>query len=182
VGRAADLEANRAEYLAIADGDQEGLDIRGSLTLVGWMRPEQVERWQILAAKYAFGINDRAYRLDLRPGNQVALIVSPDGGFSSEYLLAGSPGFTLSPWTWYHVAGVFDAGERTLSVYVDGDEIASRSVSYDAIHESSGPFMLGANVKNGEVIQHFDGQLDEWQVYSRALTEGEIGALMAPPP
>jgi hypothetical protein len=40
--------------------------------------------------------------------------------------------------------------------------------------------MLGANMSSGSVVQTFDGQLDEWRVYSRALSESEIEALMAP--
>jgi hypothetical protein len=38
--------------------------------------------------------------------------------------------------------------------------------------------MLGANLADGQVTQCFDGRLDSWQVYSRALSETEIGALM----
>ncbi len=85
----------------------------------------------------------------------------------------------MSAGTWYHVAGVFDAEGRTLAIYVDGNLVAARSVTYDRIHISSAPFMLGANVKSGEVVQHFDGQLDDWRVYNRALTEREIEDLMA---
>ena len=41
--------------------------------------------------------------------------------------------------------------------------------------------MLGANLDNGSVTQFFDGQLDEWRVYSRALSESEIEGLMVSP-
>jgi hypothetical protein len=178
---AADFERDDNEYLSISDAAQNGLDISGSLTLVGWMNVERLKHWQIMAAKHESGINNRAYRLDLRPGNRIGFIVSPDGSFSDEYLLEASPPFTLSSGTWYHVAGVFDAQQRTLSVYLDGEIIASRSVTYDSIYNSSAPFMLGANLRNGSVVRHFDGQLDEWRVYSRALTGGEIEDLMASP-
>jgi PKD repeat protein len=179
VSLAADLESNNNEYLSLSDNAQNGLDITGSLTLVGWMNPETLERWQILAAKYEFGVNNRAYRLDLRPGNLLGLIVSPNGSLTSGNILEASPSFTLSPGIWYHVAGVFDAGRRTLSVYINGDLIASRSVTYDTIYNSSAPFMLGADLKNDNVVQYFDGQLDEWYVFAQALSEGEIENLMA---
>jgi hypothetical protein len=179
IGLAADFESSRAEYLSIDDAAQSGLDIDGSLTLVGWMNPESLERHQVMAAKYEFGVNNRAYRLDLRPDNQVGFILSPDGTLSWDYVLEASPPFTLQTGQWYHVAGVFDAGQRTLSIYLDGDLIGSQSVAYGTIHNSSAPFMLGACLDNRQVTRSFDGQLDEWRVYSRALTQAEIEDLMA---
>jgi len=140
VGRAADFESNSREYLSIGDAAQAGLDITGSLTLVGWMNPEQVERWQVLIGKYEYGVNDRGYRIDLRPGNAIGFIVSPDGTFTDGHLLEARPSFTLSPGTWYHVAGVFDAVARTMRVYLDGELITSRSVTHDRVYNSSAPF------------------------------------------
>jgi carboxypeptidase T len=182
MGLAADFESDRWEWLSISDGAQIGLDITGSLTLAGWMMPEQVERWQVLAGKCEAGVNNCGYRLDLRPGNVIGLVVSADGGDGSEYLLEATPSLSLSPGTWYHVAGVFDAAAGTLSVYLDGALIASRPVSYGSVYHSTAPFMLGANLADGQVTQYFDGRLDGWQVYSRALSEIEIEALMVLPP
>jgi hypothetical protein len=185
---AADFERDNQEYLSIDDAAQSGLDISGSLTLVGWMNPESLDAIQVLAAKYQDHANKRAYRLDVRSSSLLGFVVSRDGKFSSDYLLeanlleADPPFSALSPGTWYHVAGVFDAEQRSLAVYLNGDLVAWRSVTYDTIHNSSAPFMLGANLDKGGVAQYFDGQLDDWRVYSRALTEGEIESLMAPPP
>jgi PKD repeat protein len=182
IGLAADLESDNNEYLSISHAAQNGLDISDSLSLVGWMNPERLDLYQIMAAKYEYGVNNRAYRFDLRPGNLLGFIVSPDGDYlASENRLEASPPSPLSPGTWYHVASVFDAQQRTLSIYLDGDLIASRSVTYDTIYLSSAPFMLGANLQNGNVTQHFDGQLDEWYVFAQALSESEIENLMAPP-
>jgi hypothetical protein len=182
VGLAADFESDNLEWLSIDEAAQSGLDMTGSLTLAGWMMPEQVERWQVLAGKCEAGVNNCGYRLDLRPGNVIGLVVSADGGEGSEYLLEATPSFSLSPGTWYHVAGVFDAAAGTLSVYLDGALIASRPVSYGSVYHSTAPFMLGANLADGQVTQYFDGRLDGWQVYSRALSEIEIEALMVLPP
>ena len=51
----------------------------------------------------------------------------------------------------------------------------------DQVYNSAAPFTLGADSHNGQVTHCFDGQLDEWRVYSRALSEGEIRTLMLPP-
>jgi len=180
VGLAADLEADRYEYLSIDDADQDGLDVAGSLTLVGWMRPESLGRYQVMASKYEYAVDDRAYRLDLRYNDNLKFTVSPDGYLIPDYALVVSPSPPLNAGRWYHVAGVFDAAERTLSVYLDGELIGSRSVSYGAVYNASAPFVLGAVLENGWPTQHFDGRLDDWRVYSRALTQEEIEGLMTP--
>ncbi len=179
VNLAADLESDEAHYLSIDDEAHLGLDIEGSLTLVGWASPESLERWQVLAAKYEYGeVEDRAYRLDLRPGNLVGFVVSPDGEFSNSYLLEADPGFALQTGEWYHVAAVFDADARTMSLYVDGTLIGARTVSHGSIHDSSAPFVLGADTRDGQAVHHFDGRLDEWRVYGRALSGEQIVALI----
>jgi hypothetical protein len=174
---AADFERERETYLAIADAAQEGLDPGGSLTVVGWLKAGHLDTWQVVVAKYDLGIKERAYRLDLRYAD-MGFIVSPNGSFSSDYLLQVSPATPLEEGVWHHVAGVFDGEARTLAVYVDGALAGWRSVSYGSVHDATAPFMLGANLSSGSALQPFDGQLDEWRVYSRALTESEIAALM----
>jgi PKD repeat protein len=181
VDQAADLESDNNQYLSIEDSLQDGLDIADSLTLAGWINPETFDHWQILAAKYEFGTNNRAYRLDLRSPDLLVFIVSPDGTVSTEHRLEVTPPSSLTPGTWYHLAAVFDAQQRTLSLYLNGDLIASRSVSYDSIYNSSAPFMLGANLYRGQVTQYFDGQLDDWYAFAQALSETEIKDLMTPP-
>jgi hypothetical protein len=182
MGLAADLERDNGEYLSISEAAQQGLDITGSLTLVGWLNYESLDvvNWQVLAGKYELDVNNRAYRLDMRASDLLTFIVSPNGSFDSGYRLDAQLANGMVPGVWYHVAGVFDAAQRMLLVYVNGQLIAWRTVSYDTIYNSPAPFMLGANVGSGSVIQHFDGRLDDWRVYNRALSQAEIAALMAP--
>ena len=182
VGLAADLEHSDRAYLSVDEGSQEGLGVRGSLTLVGWMNLESLEPWQVMAAKYEFGRDDRAYRLDMRAADRLGLIVSPDGSFDGDYLLTAVLPAPLQIGQWYHVAGVFDAAARTLSIYLDGELVATRAVNYGKVYESSAPFTLGADVRWGSAVQHFDGQLDEWHVFAEALSQSEVQALMATTP
>jgi hypothetical protein len=174
VGLAADFERSNREDLAINDSSQTGLDVTGSLTLVGWFRPETVERDQVLVAKYDFGNNDRAYRLDLRTGNGIGFIVSTDGTFTSNNLLTATPPFSLTTTNWYHLAAVFDAQTQIMTIYLNGNPLASRPVSFNRINNSAAPFMLGANLNNGSPTQFYDGLMDDWRVYDRALSQTEI--------
>jgi hypothetical protein len=38
--------------------------------------------------------------------------------------------------------------------------------------------MVGANLSDGAATQSFDGLMDEWRVYTRALSQSEIQTLV----
>jgi len=65
---------------------------------------------------------------------------------------------------------------------LNGQPDGTKSVSYDHIYLTTAPFMLGANLQSGSPTQYFDGLLDEWRVYDRALSRAEVEALMATSP
>jgi carboxypeptidase T len=180
LGLAADLDAGNDNYLAISDAAQSGLDVTGSLTLFGWFKPSGLGEWQVLASKYETNGDERAYSLDLRSGNTIRFVVSPDGTLSDAYVLEASVPLTLFLNSWYHVAAVFDAVQESLAIYLDGDLIGSRAVAFDRIHNSTAPFTLGASWANGQPSQPLDGRLDEWGIYGRALNATEIADVMVP--
>jgi hypothetical protein len=147
------------------------------------MRPESLGVVQVMAGKYEFGtVNRRAYRLDLRQDNSLGFLVSQNGALSNQNILEVAPPTPLVANTWYHLAGVFDAGQQTLSLYLDGELIGSQPVNFNTVYDTTAPFMLGANLQNGQPTQFFDGELDEWYLFGQALSESEIEALMSNQP
>ncbi|MBN2004438.1 MAG: PKD domain-containing protein [Anaerolineae bacterium] len=170
-----------AQYLSIAHGAQQGLAITGSLTLAGWFRPSMINYdTAVLAGRYEYSVNHRAFRLDLRSNGKIGWIVSPSGGYdAAQHLLQGDAG--LQAGTWYHVAAVFDAAGQTLAIYLNGTLLTSRATVFNSIYAGTMPFMLGANLDAGTPAQFFNGLLDDWRIYNRALSAGEIAALMSPP-
>jgi hypothetical protein len=184
LGGAADLEKDDQTCLAISHTLQNGLDITGSLTLMGWAKPESSGSYMMMAAKYQVYAQGQAenagYRLGLDDDNQLQFIVSPDGTYYEGYELNGTT--TLANGAWRHVAAVFDGQAGEMRLYLDGGLEVSRTVAHDGVHPSTAPFMLGANLdQTGAVFQHFDGQLDEWRVYARALSQAEIASVMGLP-
>jgi hypothetical protein len=182
IGNASDFEnsAGTTQYLKIESGEAVGLNFDYSFTLVGWLKRESVPNSDVtLAAKFAYGtgINDRAYRLQFTNNNNLRLIVSPDGSYSSDYSVTGGASLT-STTSWYHVAGVFDAGAQRLKLYVNGNLDADKVVTYNTVFNSTAPFMLGASLLDGAAAHGFDGLLDEWRIYNRALSQSEIQALL----
>jgi hypothetical protein len=179
VGLAADFERSSKEYLLINDAPQ--LEPLGQgLSLVGWFKAETLEISQVIAAKYDTGANQRAYRLDLRTGNNIGFMISPDGVNQNARLISTAP-VLLRTGNWYHLAAVFDAQQRVMSLYLDGERIGWRAASSSLIYDSSVPFLLGAGLYKGAPQEYFDGVLDEWRLYSRALSQAEIQNLMREP-
>ncbi|MEM7347475.1 MAG: LamG domain-containing protein [Chloroflexota bacterium] len=180
LNRAADFEREASDYLTLTDPQQ--LNITGDLTLTGWVNIESSPQllYGIFAAKYRFGSNpSRGYRLGMNQSNQLYFVVSDDGGFEADNNLTGS--IAMIPGEWHHVAAVFD-GEPTggtMTLYLDGRLDATKTVSFNSINASNAPFMLGANLQDNTIFQHFDGGLDDWRVYDRALSQTEIGLLRA---
>lgn len=177
-GNASDFESSNYQYLKIESNQAVGLNFSHSFTLAGWIKRESTGSHMILAARYSFGtgINDRAYRFQLYD-DKLRLIVSPDGTYDSAYSVVGGTSL-ISTTNWYHVAAVFDAGAQQLKLYLNGSLDADKAVSYDTVFQSNAPFMLGADMSDGAAEQFFDGLMDEWRVYHRALSQSEIQALM----
>lgn len=177
IGNASDFERSNSQYLKIESNQAVGLNFSHSFTLVGWIKRESTSKDMIMVSKYDYGTNDRAYRFQLNSSNKLRLIVSPDGTYNSAYSAVGGASLTSTS-SWYHVAAVFDAGAQRLKLYLNGNLDADKSVTYDSIFQSTSPFMLGANLNNGQVVQRFDGLMDEWRVYNRVLSQTEIQTLM----
>jgi len=180
ISQAADLERDATESLSIAHSLQQGLAITGSLTLAGWIRPESVSANMSLVSKYAYGtVNNRSYRLELLSSGYLRFAVSPDGAYSeSRDAVYGSVAFAAG--TWRHVAAVFDAAQQRLTLYCDGTACGTRTLTYNTLYAGTAPFVLGATTYNGAAYYPFDGLMDDWRVYSRALRAAEIRALREP--
>jgi len=175
VNLGAKLQDDYQQYLMIADEDQTGLNIAGDLTIAGWINLASKNKYMVLAGKYEWGVQNRAYRLSLIDDNRLQVTISPDGRQLASYMLDGQTALRTD--YWYHVAAVFDSQAQTMRLYLDGMLEAERTVNYSTIYTSTAPFMLGANVQNGNVVQYFDGYLDDWWVYGMALSQFEIESL-----
>jgi hypothetical protein len=79
---------------------------------------------------------------------------------------------------WYHVAGVYDAGARTIDVYVDGrlDNGCLCGTVAGRQHVSALDTFVGRRAD--QLGFEFAGGIDDVRIDSRALTAAEIAAVM----
>jgi uncharacterized repeat protein (TIGR01451 family) len=75
--------------------------------------------------------------------------------------------------TWYHVAGVYDAAARTLSIYVNGvldNGVLAGTVPASQYNDPAASVTIGQRTGG----YSFEGMIDEVRIYSRALSQAEI--------
>ncbi len=77
------------------------------------------------------------------------------------------------PTGWHHVAGVIDSTTMEMTLYLDGAVVAQGPTN-------SLPSDMGETTQNWlgrsqyDADAYFDGSLDEFRIYNRVLSEGEI--------
>lgn len=81
---------------------------------------------------------------------------------------------------WVHVAGVYDAGERQLRLYVDGTRVAQ--VDRAAGGWSSGRFVVGRGWASGAPTGWWNGSVADVQVFDRALLGQDFTGQLASDP
>ncbi|HEX7508555.1 MAG TPA: LamG-like jellyroll fold domain-containing protein [Polyangia bacterium] len=149
------------------------------ITIATWVNVSTSASW---ARVFDIGVNAKIANntqtgtkyLNLVPknsGTNLAFSISKDG-YGSEQVLTAT---TLATGTWKHVAVVLASGQGSL--YVDGalvtgpSAIALRPVDLGTIDYA----YLGKSQFTSD--PYFDGLIDEFRVYGRALSAAEIQAL-----
>lgn len=128
-------------------------------------------------------------RLDSRDG--FATAVSQDGDSNSAFFLqysgtddrfafsfAGIRALSEAPpetGRWYHLVGVRDSVDGTLTLYVDGERAGTARACFG--DESSGNTVIGRAKYGGQPVDFWDGAIDQVHVYDRALSAGEVAEL-----
>jgi hypothetical protein len=110
-----------------------------------------------------------------------SLCIDGGGTFGFNTLSAGNHPRWEIPWSdgkWHHLASVFDAVGKTITIYHNGKEVrVMKSMKGTGqIAEGSAPLTMGA--RNAAKPSAFFGcLLDEVVMYDRPLTRGEVQAL-----
>ncbi|NDK55863.1 PQQ-dependent sugar dehydrogenase [Pontibacter fetidus] len=89
-------------------------------------------------------------------------------------LYIGEKGPKLNDGVWHHVTAVRDAATNKNILYIDGIKVDEAEIAYDNGFEGTEPINIGyLEVGDG---YHFNGELDEFKLYDRALTATEVAS------
>ena len=172
-----DFESTDYDRMTHADG--LSTDISGAeqdFTLVAWVKPESITTTtnQILA-KYSWSTNERQY----------ALNVFSEDTFSVWTSSAGTSGITCEGATvpdmdtWYHVAGVHDAADDEMRIYVNGvldsNGADNPKAHTGGVFDGDVSLRIGAQYESGA---EWDGLLDEIAIFGLDLSATDINDIM----
>lgn len=179
-GNAVDLERSSSQYLSITDASQSGLDFAGDSSFSMWLKVDNAPTGgaaYYVFAKSGVGNGNRGYYA----------VYYESGGSTRMQVLASSNGtsyaiadglLALGTGTWHHVVVVIDTGNTDILVYLDGNSTPaiSQTSGIGAQWDANGfTFKLGDH--STSVGQYWDGSIDEFGVWDKALTTSEISDL-----
>ena len=168
-GNALELDG-AGDYVSVPDHKTLDTELSEALTIVIWVqgtyRPGD---WHGLVTKAQGWQVDMCYLLQ-RNANGV-FEFAPFGEAGNTVWTASN--VNPEDGTWYHVAAVYTGEEA--QVYVDGVLSATRVFSAE-IADTNAPVVIGTNYPTG--IQPVDGLIDEAAIFSVALEEEDINAIM----
>ena len=81
--------------------------------------------------------------------------------------------------TWYHVAGVYDASGRTLTIYING--VLENGTLQGTVPTANLNAAVNANIGRRTGGYYFNGIIDEIRIYNRALSATEVQSDMNTP-
>jgi hypothetical protein len=93
-------------------------------------------------------------------------------------LVARSEGMVVLPDEWVHLTGVYEAGNKVLSLYVNGDAVDSVDVGFSPVNET-GAVRLGRAQTGAAAPAFWLGDLDDVRAFAGALDETQVNFLVA---
>ncbi len=105
----------------------------------------------------------------------------PSGGLDVQY--TGGASFAAGGYVvdsnWHHVAITYDqSASGTVSVYVDGAQVGSAANTSAWSWDANQEIELGRS--HDPYWQTYNGQMDDFRIYSRVLTDTEIATIATP--
>ncbi|MCF6411536.1 LamG-like jellyroll fold domain-containing protein [Pseudalkalibacillus salsuginis] len=166
--------------------DEDGGDLLNGLenvtvsTLVNWTN-DGVNRWIYGFGKVSSDIENGNSYFFVTPrhgSNNIAAAGISEAGWRNEALIRGNR--ALESGSWQVVTVVFSGSNDTLTLYVNGKEVASGSAKGDKlanIIDSSADFsgFIGKSIFQND--SYFKGMVGDFRVYNKALSPEQVVAL-----
>lgn len=163
----------------MSHADNASLSITGDFSASFWYKPNGTlgaDTGECLFGKWG-GTTQRSYNTRHRLLSGVEdIIVSLNssgggGGTLGQWLT------TLSDGVWYHLVFVYD-NAGTCDLYKNNVALTQATSQATSLFDSSEPFRVGAAGDNSSVASDFaNGQFDEFGLWDRTLSSGEVSQL-----
>ncbi|MGB3802622.1 MAG: LamG-like jellyroll fold domain-containing protein, partial [Sphingopyxis granuli] len=168
------LKLRGVDYVELPDGPD--VDLTRNLTIEGWFFLDRfTSSWMPVVSK---GLGDTApYRLAVNSSGQIWATVRDASGREDVTSASG----VVPTGEWVHMAMVVDRDNRTLKLYVNGQEVASRQIRLNDNVDVADPFYIG-HYDDETIYAPIEGAVDSFRLWGVARSAAEIAADMASAP
>jgi len=189
-------------YVEIADSGKLN-DIGSQVTIEAWVKvAEFTDQHMPIVYKGDSRVSDLSnvsFACLVRRDGAICLNAPPRGQSVHTF---HSPPSLIEPNTWFHIAGVVDGRNGTMSLFFNGAEVARTSFNGNLLNQSALPLRIGWMYEDEEAriwdtagtqteiqafwrhedktlsCSPFAGQMDEMRIWNTAGTQAEIQAAM----
>jgi hypothetical protein len=176
IDNAADFEATNTEYLSIAHGSQTGLELTNNdMSFSFWVNLETAVSASAVTifSKNTGGAGNGYYCQHYTNAGSDKVWFTWENGSSDQAAAV----MALGTGTWHHIVVTVDVSASGAGIlfYLDGSAVTPVNVSGSNTTTSAGTrnFTMGGAASAGS----FDGLIDEFGVWDRVLTSGEVTTL-----
>ncbi len=152
-------------------GNSDSLQLTESMTISAWINSTAYPYDD--AAIVSKGLGAGGFQLDTTidtgPRTIGFKLTNASGAYMIRY---GST--TLAPNQWYHVTGVYNAGTRTMDVYLNGVLDNGQLVGTVTSTQQTSALNVVLGKRSGANGYEFNGRIDEVRIYDRAISLTEI--------
>jgi len=135
-----------------------------SFTLEAWVNPANLSGFQSIVGNVDNAIGGQ-YQLYLSDGVVVAYVgIAP-------YLIMSPEPITVN--TWHHLASTYDGDTKTLTLYVDGNQVA-QAVFSGTLPRNGTNTLLGAVMQQNAPTWNFQGQIGRVMIWNSARDTEDI--------
>ena len=145
------------------------------MTVAAWVKVEDTGNTHEVFASQT-GAGEFITHVELRNDNTVRFTLRDNSGDDIINFIGSSFSFD----TWFHIAATYDQTADEVLVYINGSPVFSGPSTLNAAIGSD--WGLGARIgSTTNNARPFTGQMDEFYLYTRALSSAEIGTLATIP-
>jgi hypothetical protein len=173
-------------------GDQVRLAVPGqfeSLTYLAWVRVDSLPHvWNALALTQTFKPGEVHWQFDKQGGLMLSVRQTADEEVGWERVVSAPVITAERVGRWFQLAGVYDGPHRTMTVYVNGQMVASNAITrplalslgamelgnWDPISTAAPAAQKRLRERTNYVVRNFYGSMDEFALLSRPLSPDEI--------
>jgi hypothetical protein len=145
-------------------------------TVSVWVYLDSYNKAQYATVLSFFGRNQAAFELQYNPGwHGWAFNRSSGDSLGASWVAAAGGGYPQDA-TWTHLVGVYDASGKTLTLYVDGKAVSTRTGI--SAWQAGGKLSIGANINaGGAASEGMTGDVSNLELFDSALSAQQIAGL-----